>query len=121
MQGVAIAIILTIIPAALFGTVMVMMGTAAGGLPAIAVGVAVLLVTVVFIAAIRAMQREHPSQAGGDPNLPEDRSPPDDDDDGDFDEMLTPTTWIAAVDHRDPPSPDLARQANAEGRPVALR
>lgn len=102
-----IAIILTIIPAALFGTVMVTMGTSLGGLPAIAVGFAVVLVAVVFFAGMKSMQLQHPSQAGGDPNAPEDRSPPvddDDGDDGDFDDMVTPTTWTQAQGSN-PPSP----------------
>lgn len=112
-----IAIILMIIPAALFGTVMVMMGTSIGGLPEIAVGVAVVLVVVVLLGTIRAMQLEHPSQADGDPNLPQDRSPPldaedaddvDDEEELDFDDMVTPTTWMDGANQRiDPAEPDL--------------
>jgi|SRR5690349_24689906 len=100
-----IAIILLILPAALFGTVMVMMGTSIGGLPAIAVGVAVVLVAVVLLGTVRAMQLEHPSHADGDPNLPQDRSPPaeaDEDDDVDFDERVTPATWIDRGDRAPP-------------------
>ena len=60
-----IAIILMIIPAALFGTVMVKMGSSIGGLPQVAVGLAVVLIAVVFVATVRAMQLTHPPQVGG--------------------------------------------------------
>jgi hypothetical protein len=113
-----IAIILTIMPAALLGTVMVLMMPGEDRSTALAMGFAVLVVGILFVSVIVLMRDQHPSHAGGDSHLPQDRSPVDEDDaegegesenegegegNEDFDDAVTPPTWLARGDDGAPP------------------
>ncbi len=111
-QGMPIAIILTIMPAALLGTVMVMMAPADDRTTSMAIAFAVILIGILFIAIMVLMRDQHPSQAGGDSHLPQDRSPTpeeaeddldEDDLDEDDDRDLAITRW------RDDGAPPLGR------------
>ena len=120
-----IALILTIMPAALLGTVMVLMVPDDDRVTAMAMGVGVVFIGILFIAIIVAMRRQHPSQAGGDSHLPQDRSPADpdrqDDDLDAFDDAVTPTTWLTtAEEQRDDGRPDLGRWSD-DGAPPGNR
>jgi nitrate/nitrite transporter NarK len=108
-----IAIILLIMPAALLGTVMVLMTPADDRTTALAMGFSVVLVAVLFIAFVFVMRDQHPSQANGDSHLPQDRSPGEDDEDEgdviDFDDAVTPTMWLAEADEKADEAVDLGR------------
>lgn len=98
----ASAWILITFPAALFGTLMMMLVWGTGRVSTGAIGVAVALTCIAFIGIVRLMKREHPSRGRRDASDMEDRaeSPDDekvegdeDDEDGDFEDRETPVLW----------------------------
>ena len=118
-----IAIILTIMPAALLGTVMVLMTPGESRATTIAMGVAVALTGILFVGIIASMRRQHPSQAGGDSHLPQDRSPDPDADDADdaddaFDDAVTPVAWPADTRTTADDRPELGRWTDDGAPPI---
>ena len=115
-----IAIILTIMPAALLGTVMVLMVPGDDRVTAMAMGVGVVLIGILFIAIMVTMRTQHPSQDGGDSHLPQDRSPTDADAEADdFDDAETPTTWLSSAEKKDDEDrPDLGRWSDDGAPPL---
>lgn len=113
-----LAIILMIMPAALLGTVMVLMMPGHDGATSMAMGVGVVLVGILFIAIVVAMRGQHPSQAGGDSHLPQDRSSLDTGAEDALEDAVTPTTWLSAAERKDNDIPDLGRWTDDGAPPL---